>query len=179
MWGTSNEGPKPTKCHYGDFARRVRGGFQEALGLKHLLLGCLWQQEGNPNGSLFESEEYKTVSCFGTKKKTLQNLTKILNLFYLTMCLEESNIMQNTHFSWLQKCIASYSWAVPNQTLSKAGKRENVPWYDWLLVACLFHCIGWMNWINYFHFITIYTVHVLTCAIGTTGLSVRHTSWLK
>lgn len=123
----------------------------------YILLGYLWQREGNQNWSLFGSEEGRTASCLGTKKKTIQNLTKISNVFYLKKSLEESNVfMQSTQFFWLQKCMAMYSWVEPNRTLSKVRMRAKSLWCDQLLLECLFHCFGWMNWINYFHSITKY-----------------------
>lgn len=99
----------------------VREGFQGPLDFKYMLLGYLWQEEGNQNGSLFESKEYKTVSFFGTKKKTLQNLTNILNHFYLKMFLEKSNIL------WQQKFTVMYSWAVLSRHCPRLEREQMCP----------------------------------------------------
>lgn len=54
----------------------MEGGFQESLDIQCILLGCLWQQDRIKRSHYMGVKEYKTVSCFGTKKKTLQNLSK-------------------------------------------------------------------------------------------------------
>lgn len=49
-------------------------------------------------GHYLRVRSVKLLVALGTRKKTLQNMTKILNLFYLMMCLEESNIYAEHSF---------------------------------------------------------------------------------
>ena len=54
------------------------------------------------------------------------------------MCLLRSEIcMQNTHFLWLLKCMAGYSRAMSNQTLSRLAREQMCPdMIDCLLSVC-------------------------------------------
>lgn len=45
--------------------------------------------------------------------------------------------MQNTHFLWLLKCMAGYSRAMSNQTLSRLAREQMCPdMIDCLLSVC-------------------------------------------